>query len=68
MMSRYDLWIEKGLSLSNVLLWIMNIAISFAFPSMNLHFGPAITFIILTVFQLLCILYFNVFNILYGIE
>ncbi|KAK8805809.1 hypothetical protein WA158_002465 [Blastocystis sp. Blastoise] len=53
---------DKGLGLANVLLWVLNIVISFVFPIVNSSFGPAITFIILAVIQVLCIVYFNIFK------
>lgn len=51
--------VDQGTSVANVIMWIFNIAIAFFFPIITSHLGSYVTFIILTAFQILCMLYFG---------
>ena len=51
--------VNQGLALSNTLLYILNIIISFVFPIMNASLGTCITFSILCGFQVLSLVYFG---------
>ena len=51
--------VDQGLALSNTLLYILNIIISFVFPIMNASLGTGITFSILCGFQVLSLIYFG---------
>lgn len=52
--------VDQGTSVANILMWSFNILIAFFFPLITDFLGGAVTFIILGVFQILCMIYFGV--------
>ena len=54
--------VDQGTSVANVIMWIFNILIAFFFPILTTAVGSAGTFVILGVFQLLCMIYFGSFG------
>ena len=50
--------VDQGTSVANILMWVLNIAIAFFFPIITGSLGAATTFIILCVFQIICMVYF----------
>lgn len=52
--------VDQGTSVANILMWILNIAIAFFFPIITGSLGAATTFIILSVFQVICMIYFSI--------
>lgn len=51
--------VDQGLALSNTLLYLFNITISFVFPILNSSLGAGITFSILCGFQVISLIYFG---------
>lgn len=51
--------VAQGLSVSNIVLYILNIAISMSFPVLTSAIGAGYTFVILCGFQVLSLLYFG---------
>ena len=54
--------VDQGTSVANVIMWIFNILIAFFFPIITAAVGSAGTFVVLGVFQLLCMIYFGSFG------
>lgn len=51
--------VNQGLSLSNILLYVLNIALSFTFPIITEAIGAGYTFVILCGFEVICMVYFG---------
>ena len=51
--------VNQGLSLSNILLYVLNIALSFTFPIITEAIGAGYTSIILCGFEVICMVYFG---------
>ena len=51
--------VAQGLSVSNIILYVLNIAISLSFPILTSSLGAGYTFVILCGFQVLCLVYFG---------
>lgn len=51
--------VAQGLSVSNIVLYVLNIAISMSFPILTSAIGAGYTFVILCGFQVLSLLYFG---------
>ena len=54
--------VSQGLGLSNVLLYVLNIILTFFFPILTASIGAGSTFIILGGFQILSLVYFSLFK------
>ena len=54
--------VSQGLGLSNVLLYVLNIILTFFFPILTTSIGAGSTFTILGGFQLLSLVYFSLFR------
>ena len=51
--------VNQGLSLSNILLYVLNILLSFTFPIITEAIGAGYTFVILCGFEVICMIYFG---------
>ena len=54
--------VNQGLSLSNILLYVLNIALSLSFPIITEAIGAGFTFVILCGFEVVCLLYFGFYS------
>ena len=54
--------VNQGLSLSNILLYVLNIALSLSFPMITEAIGAGFTFVILCGFEVVCLLYFGFYS------